>query len=292
MTAITSRELVVLLARELERRALAKSPITGIRTGLSAFDALTSGLQPGEMTVIAARPGGGKTAIALEMVRRMAMPKTGDAATPVLMVSLEMSARSLAERLMMGMTGIASSSLRRADFTTGELQSFRAGVARFRDGALTVYDAAEGLTSDTLAKVIGEWQAAQKKPGVVMVDYLQLLRPSRRHQSREREVAEASTACRAAARASGVPIITLAQLSRAGSDRQDPRPRATDLRESGQIEQDADVIALLHTPVKPNEPPGDEMQMIIEKNRNGAQGLIKLRFDRSKQTIHEVIEET
>jgi len=289
---LTGRDLVATLARELERRHAAKSPITGLRTGLAHFDSLTSGLQPGEMTVIAGRPGGGKTAIALEMVRRMALPKRGEAATPVLFVSLEMSARALAERLTMAMSSLTSSTLRRADFIQSELEDFRRAAHRIQHGGLTVFDATNGLTKEDLGELVGKWKSEQPRPGVVVVDYLQLLRSSKRQPSREREVAEASMACRAAARANTVPVIALAQLNRGLADRQDPRPRATDLRESGQIEQDADVIALLHTPpTKPGEPKSDQLDLIIEKNRNGAQGTVKLRFDYAHQTIHEVIED-
>lgn len=288
---LKGKDLVRTLALELERRHEAKSPITGIPTGLSHFDSLTSGLQPGEMTVIAARPGGGKTAIALEMVRRMALPKQGEAGTPVLMLSLEMSARALAERLVMSLSGLTSSTMRRADFDRDELAKFATASKRVIMGALTVYDAQMGLTTDDLGQTVQAWQDETRRPGVVIVDYLQLLRPSKRQQSREREVAEASMAARAAARTSGTSIVCLAQLNRGVADRQDPRPKATDLRESGQIEQDADVIALLYTPATPaGEPPSEKLELIVEKNRNGAQGTVHLHFDRARQVITEVIE--
>jgi replicative DNA helicase len=292
MSMLSGHDLVRVLSAELIRRHEMKSPITGIPTGLAHFDALTSGLQAGEMTVIAARPGGGKTAIALEMIQRMSLPKRGEAPTPVLMLSLEMSARALAERLAMALSGLPSSKLRRADFSRDELNEYKRAATRIVSGGLTVMDAALGMTSDKIGDTIGEWCAAQGRPGVVIVDYLQLIRPgTKRQPSREREVAEASMSCRAAARQHAVPIVALAQLSRAGADRSDPRPRATDLRESGQIEQDADVIALLHTAAKPEDEDFDRMDMIVEKNRNGAQGTVKLRFDRARQRIHEVIED-
>lgn len=258
--------------------------LTGEPTGIIAFDEITCGLQPSELIIIAARPSMGKTTLGLTLAEHMAVIEN----RPVLFFSLEMSRHTLAERLLCSLSRVDSQRLRRGRLNAGE-------IARLHDaeGLLT---AAPLFVDDTSNLSILELRARARlafrkhRIRAVFVDYLQLM-SAPGAESRQAEVAGISRGLKALAKDLAIPVIALAQLNRNPEDRgrKGNKPRMSDLRESGAIEQDADVVALLHRDDyfqahadddsdQPLEAPLSEL--IIAKQRNGPTGTIKLHFNK------------
>jgi replicative DNA helicase len=246
-------------------------------TGLTDFDRMTSGLKPGQFVVFGARPSVGKTALATQCARELAA-----AGHPVAIFSLEMTSQEIAQRLLCAAGEI-------------ELNNVRYGLLKktFGEDLMKEFLKLEPLPiwiEDTPALTCFDFRAKARrvtlKRGikVIFVDYLQLMRSTslRARESRAIEVAEISMTLKATAKELGVTIVACAQLGR-DADRT-ATPHMSDLKESGQIEQDADVIALLHRPDKDS----DEVKLIIAKQRNGPTGSIPLRFEREYARFHNV----
>jgi replicative DNA helicase len=263
------------LARAARRRA---GEFAGTPTGLDALDDITDGLQPGNLVILAARPSIGKTALAL----RLAYHAAAQAGIGTAMFSLEMSTVDLAERLMILASGVDGHAIR-----TGR------ALAPEQDRAF--YHAAEQVRNCrnlwiTDAAMLGPEQVLSQCRrlkrrhglGLVIVDYLQLMNSPAdvpRRASRQEQVSALSRRLKLIAGELGVPVLVLSQLNRQAEGRPDKRPMLSDLRESGAIEQDADVVLLLHRPefYDPNDRPG-EAELIVAKNRNGRTGTIRLAY--------------
>lgn len=253
----------------------------GTKTGLSDLDAMLHGFRPGEVTVLAARPGMGKTSIALEIAARVA--DAGDGG-PVLFLSLEMGRKELVERLLVQRARVDGDDLRDGGAkTVHALERIeRSGAREFVRSVQIQIDDVPTRTATQAAGLVR--RAASRGPlRLVVIDYLQLLtvdKESRRSLNREQQVAEISRLTKIAARECRVPILMLAQLNRESEKRADNRPLMIDLRESGAIEQDADVVLMLyresyHDPAKdPNI-----AEILVRKNRHGRQGTAKVFFD-------------
>ena len=251
--------------------------ITGVSTGLKEFDALTGGLQPGDLIIIAARPSMGKTALALNIARNAAV----DHEKRVAVFSLEMTTRSLVLRLL--------SSEAEVDFST-----FHKGLISV-DAHSRLADAAGRLSragvyiDDSSAATVLEMRAkcrrlyAQSGLDLVIVDYLQLAHGDGRTDSREQEISQISRGLKGLAKELNIPVIALSQLNRGPESRgaEDKRPMLSDLRESGAIEQDADVIGFIYRDIvynKATEYP-DMAELIIAKQRNGPVDTVRLKFE-------------
>jgi len=251
--------------------------ITGVSTGFTEFDALTGGLQPGDLVILAARPSMGKTALALNFARNAAL----DHDKAVAVFSLEMTTRSLVLRML--------SSEAEVDFST-----FHKGLISV-DAHGRLAEAAGRLTragvyiDDTSSASVLEMRAkcrrlhAQKGLDLVIVDYLQLARGDGRIDSREQEISQISRGLKGLAKELNIPVIALSQLNRGPESRgaEDKRPMLADLRESGAIEQDADVIGFIYRDVvynKATEYP-DMAELIIAKQRNGPVGTVRMKFE-------------
>jgi len=251
---------------------------SGLPSGFIDLDRLTAGFQPSDLVVIAARPGMGKSSFMLSIVLHLALNEK----VPLAIFSLETSKKQLALRMLSMFSGVP-------------LQNIRQGFVRDEDWEKIVNAALELSSKDiyiddspslstTELRIKSRKLKQEKGVGIIFVDYLQLLGVPYRRSSRQEEVAEISRNLKALAKELEVPVVALAQLSRQVEQRSDKRPQLADLRESGQIEQDADLIIFIHRPevYRKNPPPEEEglAEIIVAKQRQGPTGLIKLAFNK------------
>ncbi len=269
----------------LDERFAAADGITGVPTGFADLDQRTAGLQPTELIILAARPAMGKTSLALTIAQNSADPEHGS--WPVLVFSLEMSSTQLAERMLCSEAGVDSTALRRGQLQRQDMTNLTYAAAKLSNAPI--------LIDDTPALSLRELRARSRrfrankdlfrdrKCGLIVVDYLQLMRGSQRARggSREQEISEISRGLKSLAKELGCPVLALSQLNRSLESRTDKRPQLSDLRESGAIEQDADVILFIYRDVIYNEDTEDPnvAEIILGKNRHGATGTIKTRFE-------------
>lgn len=262
--------------------------VTGVGTGFHELDQMLSGFQRGEMIIIAARPSMGKTALALNLAEGIAMQGDNGKPCPVAVFSMEMSKQSVTQRLIAARSGVDSHRLR-----TGQLHE-----EHYRQIVRACGELAEApiYIDDTPAMTILQMRSrarrlvAQHGVKCVMIDYLQLMSsPGAARESRQVEVSTISRGVKALARELNIPVVCLAQLNRGAEQREGHRPRMSDLRESGSIEQDADVIMLLHREAyyhmndpawfEENEGKENLAELIIAKQRNGPTGVARLEWD-------------
>jgi len=272
----TLRDLIDETMRILE--TIDGRAVTGVPTGFIELDQMTCGLQPSEMIIIAARPSMGKTALALNMAENMAMKDI-----PVAVFSLEMSKQQLAQRLLAARSGIDLQELRRGIPSRHKARLFAA--CEELQSAPMLIDDSPGLS---LLQLRAKARRMVAKHGVraVLIDYLQLLSVGGRVESRQVEVGEISRGLKAMARELKLPVICLSQLNRSPEQREGHRPRLSDLRESGSIEQDADVVCMLHREdyfhqgdedwMERNHDKRGVAELIIAKQRNGPTGTVRL----------------
>ena len=250
--------------------------VTGVETGFTDLDHKTSGLQPSDLIIIAARPSMGKTSFALDIARYAAMH--GNVATAFF--SLEMSKEQLGMRLLCAEARIDSSKLRTGYIAKSDWPKLTAAAGRLSEAKLFIDDSPAMNSLDIRTRT--RRLAAEHDLGLIIVDYLQLMQGRGQTESRQMEVSEISRGLKALAKEMNVPIVALSQLSRAVESRTDKRPMLSDLRESGAIEQDADVVAFIYRDEVYN-PEGDQVGMaeiLIRKQRNGPIGDIKLHFEK------------
>jgi replicative DNA helicase len=266
--------------------------ISGIRTYFDDLDELTSGLQPGEMIIIAARPSMGKTAFSLNLAQQIAMGGTPEAATgekvPVGFFSLEMSKSSIAQRLLSAQARISGHKMRSGRLTPDDYEALIAACGKLAEAPIYIDDT-PGLTV-LMLRARARRMVAQYGVRCIVVDYLQLMSaPQAARESRQVEVSAISRGIKALARELNIPVVCLSQLNRGPESREANRPRMSDLRESGSIEQDADVVMLLHReeyyhigdPNWADENP-DKVgiaELIIAKQRNGPTDTVLLKWD-------------
>ena len=259
---------------DLEEKRKKDSVVTGVPSGLLDLDELTSGFQKGELVIIAGRPSMGKTALALSMIRNAAL----EADMGIGMFSLEMGNQSLAMRLLCAEARVNMHFVR-----TGKLPSKLWKNLGLAAGEL---EEAPIYLDDTPAITVRELRAkarrlvSKNKIDMIVVDYLQLMQGPRGIENRQQEISVISRSLKALAKEINVPIVALSQLSRAVEQRQDRRPQLSDLRESGAIEQDADVVIFLYRPWVYSGEDEDEgkAEIIISKQRNGPTGKIYATF--------------
>lgn len=258
----------------------------GLMTDFADLDDMLHGLQNGELVIIAARPSMGKTAIAMNIVENVAAKKI-----PVAVFSLEMSKQQLAQRMMCSRAAIDSQRVRKGMLRNEEYQRLAMMVTELAKFPIWVDDT-PGLTiMDLRAKA--RRLALQRDIKLIMVDYMQLMEGTSGVESRQQQITEISRGIKGIARELNVPVICLSQLNRSSESRDGHRPRMSDLRESGSIEQDADVVMLLHREdyYRQSEPdfmPDNIAEVIIAKQRNGPTGVIKLTFDNKTTTFRNL----
>ena len=256
--------------------------ITGVPTGFIDLDRLMHGLQWGEMVILAARPSMGKTALALNVAEHMALGGYG-----VGIFSLEMSKQQLVQRLLASRSGVDSQKIRRSMLNREEHHALQHACDDFREAQIFIDDT-PGLT---LLQLRAKARRMVLTYGIkaIIIDYLQLMSSGRRAESRQLEISEISRGVKAMARELEIPVFCLSQLNRSPEQREGHRPRMSDLRESGSLEQDADVVMMLHREsyyhqkdpdyVGSNEGEEDLAELIITKQRNGPVGTVNLSWD-------------
>jgi replicative DNA helicase len=270
------REAVTRLAKQLELKG--EGVCTGLPTGFIQLDELTAGFQPGDLIIVAGRPSMGKTALALCMARHAALHDQ----RPVAFFSMEMSIDQIAQRLVCAHTGVNSKNLRRRTLSEEDLNRLLHACAEFESTPLLMDDT-PGMT---VMEVRSKARRLKQKHDIeaVFVDYLQLMH-SPKAESRQVEIATISRGLKSLARELHIPVVALAQLNRMPEGRHDKRPLMSDLRESGAIEQDADVVMLIHREEYYNpdveEKKKNQAELIIAKQRNGPTGSLALHFDRT-----------
>ena len=261
----------------IERLYERKEHVTGVPTGFERLDRETSGFQPSDLILIAARPAMGKTSLALNIAAYAAL----DAGLTVLILSLEMSAQQLVQRLLCAEARVDSHAVRTGYLTNPDWQRLTAAAGRLTEGAIYIDDSAALTVLEARAKA--RRVTAEHGLDLLIIDYLQLLR-ARTQENRQQEITEISRSLKALAKELAIPVLALSQLSRAVEARahRDYRPQLSDLRESGSLEQDADVVMFIYrASAYKDDLPEDERriaEIIIGKQRNGPIGTVKLAF--------------
>jgi len=259
--------------------------ITGIPSGYKKLDRMSSGFQNGDFVVLAARPSMGKTALALSIISNA----TAEGAS-VGFFSLEMSAEQLTLRLLSSESGIALHNIRNATITSEEWVEITNVAAKLAEVKMFIDDTAMLSIMDLRARA--RKLKLEHNVQLIVIDYLQLLHSSRRHENRHQEVSEISRSLKALAKELEIPIIALSQLSRAVDSRMDKRPMLSDLRESGAIEQDADLIMFLYRDIVYNPEAENPAltELIVGKQRNGPTGTVFLHFARELTKFEDMDE--
>ena len=270
----------------LEKLAEQGSEITGLATGFSEFDKLTAGLQPSQFIIIAARPAMGKTAFALNLATYAATHSNKSVA----IFNLEMSAEQLANRILQSLGQIDGSKMRTGRLEHNDWKRLNEAISQLSDTNLFLDDT-PGITIGEIRSKCRRLANSDKGLGLVVIDYLQLITgPSKSAGNRQQEVSDISRNLKTMALELGIPVIALAQLSRAVEQREDKRPIMSDLRESGSIEQDADIVSFLYRDDYYNkEARRDDnasiSEFIIGKNRSGPTTTIELLFKKDTSTF-------
>lgn len=252
-----------------------KGEITGIPTGFSELDRMTAGFQRNDLIIVAARPSVGKTAFALNIAQNVAT-KTDE---NVAIFSLEMGAEQLVMRMLCAEGNIDAQNLRTGNLTPDDWGKLTMAMGSLSNAGIYIDDTPGIRVSDIRAKCRRLKQ--EKGLGLIIIDYLQLIQGSgRNRENRQQEVSEISRSLKALARELEVPVIALSQLSRSVEQRQDKRPMMSDIRESGSIEQDADIVAFLYRDDYYNTESENKniIEIIIAKQRNGPVGTVQLAF--------------
>lgn len=270
--ALSIREIMVQVVEQIEAASKTSGSVTGIPTGFMDLDYKTAGLQKSDLILVAARPSMGKTAFALNIAEYVAIKQN----IPTVVFSLEMGVTALAKRILSMNSRVDAGKLRRGNLSDSEWESLIESV-RIVSSSNLIIDGKPGMTVSEVRSKCRKYKI-ENNIGLVMIDYLQLLTTGKRAESRQLEISEISRTLKAIAREIEAPVIALSQLSREVEKRDDKRPMLSDLRDSGAIEQDADVVMFIYRDEyyhKDSEDAGIT-EIIIGKQRNGPVGTIKL----------------
>ena len=269
---VTLKEALKENLKRLEQGKRDPGEILGLPTGFKHLDSRLLGMQAGQMIIIAARPGMGKTAFAVNL----AINSVKASNLPVMIYSYEMLAPEISGRILSSEANIESRKIRTNDYTDTDLRNL--GFAVQELSKLPIYINDSGATTILDIKSQARKVKSDQGIGLIIIDYLQLMQPHIRKSSREQEIAEISRAIKELAKELKCPIIALSQLNRSATSRTDRRPQLQDLRESGSIEQDADVVMLIHREeyYDENTPEKGVAEIIVAKNRAGEPGTVKL----------------
>jgi replicative DNA helicase len=269
-----TRESLKLIERLYERKEL----VTGVPTGFLDLDRITAGLQPADLIIIAARPSMGKTALALNIAAHAAME--ADPRVGIAFFSLEMSKEQLVLRMLCSEARVDSARARAGYLGERDFPKLAQAAARLSESNIYIDDSSDITAIQLKAKCRRLKRERSSNLGLIVIDYLQLMRSARPGESREKEIAEISRSLKALAKELNVPVVALSQLNRQVETRPDRRPLLADLRESGALEQDADVIAFIYRDDmyhRDSKEPG-VAEVIVAKQRNGPTDTAKLTY--------------
>jgi replicative DNA helicase len=276
------RQILEIAYKQIQQRD--EGIYTGATTGFLELDDLTGGLQNTEMIIVAARPSMGKTAFALNIAEHIGV----DLKRPVAFFSMEMSKQAVGQRMLCSRGDVDSHKLRRGRLSDQEIMHLGLVCGELQEAPVFIDDTSSLTVLEVRAKA--RQLKLQHDISCVFVDYLQLMRMPGA-ASREQEISGISRGLKAMARELDLPVVTLSQLNRSPEGREGHRPRISDLRESGAIEQDADVVLLLHRPEyydRQNEDLRGLAEVNVAKQRNGPTGEIKLQFNESRTQFHNL----
>jgi len=270
------RDIVKESFKTIERLFQKKEAVTGVPSGFKELDRMTAGFQPSDLIIVAGRPSMGKTAFCLNVAQYAAIENR----IPVAVFSLEMSKEQLVIRMLCSEAHVEGTRLRTGFLTESDWPKLTIAAGNLSDAPIFIDDSAALSILELRAKA--RRLNAEHGLGMIMIDYLQLMRGRTRVESRQQEISEISRSLKALAKELNVPVIAVSQLSRKTEERRDFRPQLSDLRESGAIEQDADVILFLYRDELYNRsednPNRGKAEVIIGKQRNGPIGKIELAF--------------
>ncbi len=278
----TIQDVLFKAQADLEKLSSMKNEITGVPTGYYDIDKLTSGFHDNELIIIAARPAMGKTAFALNMAVNMAV----NAKKSVALFNMEMGAEQLITRMLASVGQIESSKLRTGRLEHNDWKRVNEAISRLADTKIFIDDT-PGMTVSEMRAKCRRLANSEEGLDIVIIDYLQLISGSARYAGqRQQEVSEISRSLKTMAMELGIPVIALAQLSRSVEGREDKRPLLSDLRESGSIEQDADIVAFLYRDDYYNKESAidedtSKSEFIIAKHRNGPTATVDMIFKRN-----------
>jgi replicative DNA helicase len=277
--AVEMRKAVSMALAEIESRLYGQTRI-GLPTGFATLDRMLSGLRPGELVILAARPGVGKSALAGNIAANVCQGTGGR----VLFSSLEMSHSELVERMLSSECGVDHAAMRLGNLTASHRSAIVEAGGRLCEWDLAIDD----RPNQRVADIVAQARRKQMRGGLdlVVVDYLQLIQPQDHRVPRQEQVSAMSRGLKAAAKSLKVPILCLAQLNRQ-ADTPNEVPRLSHLRESGAIEQDADVVLFIHQEPRSDDKPADAAKLVIAKQRNGPTGEINLAWYPHKVTFCE-----
>lgn len=287
------KEILWSAFEHIERLQESATGITGVPTGLPDLDRLTTGLQKGDLCIVAARPSMGKTSLALNVAAHAAIEE----GIPTAIFSLEMSSEQLVQRLLCAEGRIDAQKLRRGKLSQEEHQRLAAAAGHLNTAPIWIDDQPGANVLEIRAKarrLQSELRSDKKDLGLVLIDYMQLMSGTSQAESRVQEVSQISRGLKALARELEVPVIALSQLSRGPEQRTDKRPMLSDLRESGSIEQDADLVMFLYrpeyyAPAEKREELEGKCELILSKQRNGPTGVIELYFQKAYTRFDSVL---
>lgn len=267
-------EAVTVAIDEIEAATHTDGSMTGVPTGFADLDDLTNGLHPGQMIIVAARPALGKSTLALDFARSAAIKHD----LPTIFFSLEMGRSEIAMRLLSAEASIPLQSMRKGTLDKQNWATIASTRGRINDAPLYIDDS----PNMTLVEIRAKCRRLKQRVGLkmVVIDYLQLMTSGKRVESRQQEVSEFSRALKLLAKELQVPVIALSQLNRGPEQRQDKLPALSDLRESGSIEQDADMVILLHreSAYEKDNARAGEADLIVAKHRNGPTRTVTVAF--------------
>lgn len=266
------KDVIMDTFERIEQLYNSKGSMTGVPTGFHDFDRMTSGLQPSDLILIAARPSMGKTAFALNIAQHAAVREN----IPVAIFSLEMSKEQLVQRMLCAEANIDSHRLRSGELDDSDWEKLARAMGPLSEAPIYIDDTPGIPVMEVRAKA--RRLKAEKGLGLIIIDYLQLMQGKGDSENRQHEISQISRSLKALARELNVPVVALSQLSRAPEMRQDHRPILSDLRESGSQEQDSDVVAFLYRDeyYHPDTEKKNIAEVIIAKQRNGPTGVIEL----------------
>ena len=282
------QEVLFKTQSDLEFLSKNKGDITGLATNFSDYDRLTKGLHPNELIILAARPGVGKTAFALNLATNVAMNSN----STIAIFTLEMAAEQLAMRMISSIGKIEMNKLKSGNLAHEDLKRFNEAISRLAETKIYIDDTA-GITIGEIRSKCRRLASSPDGLSLVIIDYLTLIQGSSRYSgNRQQEVSEISRSLKTMALELGVPVIALAQLSRNVEGRENKRPILSDLRESGSIEQDADIVAFLYRDdyyADDKSNPTSDIELIIAKHRSGPPGTINLKFQKNFSNFVNVV---
>jgi replicative DNA helicase len=263
----------------LEERQGNRSLVTGVTTGFSKLDSLTSGFQNSDLIILAARPAMGKTAFALNMARNAAI----EGGVPVAIFSLEMSKEQLSMRMLCAEARVDSSRIRSGFLNQDDWNRITDAAGRLTEAPIFIDDSPDISTTSIRTKSMR--MKMDKGLGLIIIDYLQLMRGDAKIERRDLEISDISRSLKILAKELNLPVIALSQLNRKLEERSDKRPQLSDLRESGALEQDADLVAFIYRDEvynrDENNPQRGTAEIILAKQRNGPTGVAPLAFLKS-----------